>query len=61
MNTNTMTITKEQYDAYERVRSSGKYNMLDTRALQVSGLQFDVYKFIMKNYEEVDEMYGGGE
>ena len=55
------TITKQEFDAYEKVREGGKYNMLDTRALQTSGLHLETYKFIHYNYEELDEMYGGGE
>jgi hypothetical protein len=55
-----MMPTKDEYDAYERVRKLGKYNMLDTRALQTSGLDYETYRFIMENYAEVDEMYGGG-
>lgn len=56
-----ISVTKDEYDAYERVRKLGKYDMLDTRALQTSGLGYDTYKYIMENYEDISIKLKGGE
>lgn len=46
-----MEITKEQFEAYEKVRASGVTNMfaMDTVA-SFSGLKIEVVKEIMKTY-----------
>ena len=53
-------ITKEQFQAYEKVRKSGKTNMFDT------GMVAKLSKFILnreqvmeiiKNYNEIKEQY----
>ena len=41
------------YRAYEKVRSSGKYNMLDPKALLATGLSRPSYEFVMDNYSEL--------
>jgi len=46
-----MTITKCQFEKYLKVQSEGKYNMLDSKAVEESGLQKDVYMAILKNYD----------
>lgn len=40
----------QQWRAYERVRSSGKFNMFDPQAMAASGLTKGEYLFCMKNY-----------
>lgn len=45
--------TKEEFDAYERVRRSGKYNMF-TQAIEASkdaGLSLERYRLVLLNYE----------
>ena len=52
------TFTKEQIHAwkcYEDVRSSGHYNMFDSRARISTGLDNKTYTFVMKNYSELKE------
>jgi len=46
-------ITKEDFEAYERVRKSGVTNMfMVTTVCELSGLNRDQVKDIMKNYGE---------
>ena len=37
--------------AYEKVRQSGRFNMVDPRAAQASGLSSEDYSFVMKNFK----------
>ena len=49
-------FTEEQirnWRAYERVRTGGKYNMFDNRAIKSSGLTRPDYLFVMENYSEL--------
>jgi len=51
-------ITKEEFEAYERVRSSGVTNMfMVTNVCNLSGLEKEQVMEIMKNYEELAEKY----
>ena len=53
-----MEITKEQFQAYERVRQSGVTNMWDTRRVQrLSRLGKDTILEIMKRYKELMKEY----
>lgn len=48
-----MTFTLEQlmkWQAYERVRESGDYNMLDPRAAQAAGLNKEEHLFCIEHY-----------
>lgn len=52
-----MTFTPRQIDnwrEFERVRSSGMFNMASRQALQASGLERDEYMFCVKNYFELE-------
>lgn len=53
------SITKEEFLAYERVRSEGKYNMImDAKlAMQEAGLSHEKYSLIIKYYSELAEKY----
>lgn len=60
-------ITKEQYDAYERVRASGQVNMLDALAVAILALSMcDVYltkteaRKIAANYDELTKKFKEG-
>jgi len=51
-------ITKEEFDAYEAVRESGVTNMfLISRVSDLSGLDKEIIKAIMKNYGKLIEKY----
>jgi hypothetical protein len=48
-----MEFTKQQlkdFEAYERVRVRGLYNMFDPRARESIGLSKERYLFVMDNY-----------
>lgn len=53
------TITKEQFMAYRKVQSSGKYNMMteSVKAAQAAGLPHDVYMDIIWNYTALYNKY----
>jgi hypothetical protein len=44
------------YQAYERVRSRGTYNMFDSRARIATGLTKEDYLFVMENYDTLHAM-----
>ena len=51
-------ITKEQFEAYEAVRTSGVTNMFDIRVVtELSGLSKEEVLDIMNQYEELDKKY----
>ena len=56
-----MKVTKAQFRAYKRVQNSGDYNMFDPNARMLTGLDKNTYLSIMKNYEELEQKYGGNE
>lgn len=53
-----MQFTKEQLEhfrKYERVRSSGRYNMGDFRAVIATGLTQEQYFYVMGAYDQLRE------
>lgn len=53
-----MQFTKEQlehFQKYERVRSSGRYNMEDFRAVIATGLTQEQYYYVMGAYDQLRE------
>jgi hypothetical protein len=53
-----MRFTEEQLEhlrKYERVRSSGMFNMWDFRAQQAARLTQDQYFFVMEHYNQLRE------
>lgn len=50
-------ITKEEFEAFEYVRQEGMYNMLSPDAILMSGLDKSTYLEIVKNYDDLREMY----
>ena len=54
-----MKITKNDFDAFENVRTSGAWNMFDPRAIEASGLERKVYLAVMSEYSELKEKYYG--
>ena len=43
-------LTIKDFKAFERVRAGGRYNMLDERAEQATGLDTATFKGVMENY-----------
>ena len=56
-----MEVTEAQFRAYTKVQSGGKYNMFDPNARMLTGLDKNTYLAIMKNYDELEQKYGGNE
>ena len=54
-----MKITKEDFDAFENIRTYGEWNMFDPIAIEASGLDKKVYKSIINKYSELKEKYYG--
>ena len=52
-----MDITKEDFEDYLKVQSSGLYNMLSPDAIMASGLDRNVYMEIISNYSELKEKF----
>lgn len=50
---------ESMYNAYENVRVSGMYNMFSSEAMMSTGLIKDEYLFVMENYSELKELFGG--
>lgn len=50
-------ITRSQFRSYERVRQVGHYNMLDSRARALTGLDKDMYMQVLKNYNKLTALY----
>ena len=54
-----MSITQEEFDAYEDVRQSGVTNMFNVSVVSdYSGLSRDKIITIMSNYNTLHEKYG---
>ena len=54
-----MSITQEEFDAYEDVRQSGVTNMFNVSVVSdYSGLSRDKIVTIMKNYNTLADKYG---
>lgn len=45
----------EYWKRVERVRASGRWNMLSREARIVTGLKEDQYLFVLNNYEELEK------
>jgi len=53
-----MTITKDEFNAYERVRRLGVVNMFDVKKVgQLSGLTRPAIIAIMKDYSRLKEQF----
>lgn len=47
------------YNSYERVRTEGRFNMFSNQAMMLSGLSKEDYVYVMENYSELREKFGG--
>lgn len=51
-------LTKEDFEAYEKVRESGSINMMDAPSgCTLSGLDRETYMAVLRNYTELNEKY----
>ena len=50
-------VTKREFKQYVKVQMEGRYNMLDPRARQLTGLSKEKYTHIIKNYGELKERF----
>ena len=50
--------TKEQFLAYRRVQKEGRFNMVDPRARQATGLSLGTYWACMDYYDVLLKKYG---
>lgn len=56
-----INVTKEQFLAYERLRVSGRINMLDiVNGSIITGLPENVYDQCIFNYDELSKQYLNG-
>ena len=58
-----MEFTSKQlsdFREYEKVRLSGRFNMLDPKARQMTGLSYDDYVFTMKHYGDLRDAAAKG-
>lgn len=58
---NPNTLTADDYQRFERVRSGGAFNMLmeQVDAAGAAGLDLDVYHAVLKNYGFLKKKFGG--
>lgn len=49
--------TKEEFAEYVAVQYCGLWNMFDPRAQEATGLSWETYTAIMKNYNELAQKY----
>ena len=55
-------ISKEEFEAYKKVRASGVTNMFDVTCVSsLSGLDRETIIAIMENYEELEKVFLDGE
>ena len=52
-----MVVSKEDFEDYLEVQSSGMYNMMSPDAIMASGLDRNVYMEIISNYSELKEKF----
>tara|TARA_R110000851_G_scaffold9651_1_gene35696 strand:- start:533 stop:715 length:183 start_codon:yes stop_codon:yes gene_type:complete len=54
-----MEITKDKWESYRWVQTSGMYNMFDPNAREMTELTKNEWLYIMKNYSELETKYEG--
>lgn len=52
-----MKVTAAEFKQYLKVQKSGEYNMFSLDAQLATGLDFETYTSIMKNYKDLVEQY----
>ena len=56
---NKIEITKEQFQAFEKIRESGVCNMFDSAVQRMGGFSKAVHLAIMDQYGELEAKYPG--
>ena len=51
------TISKSEWNEYEKVQISGLFNMFDARARNLTSLSREKWLVIMQNYDYLDKHY----
>ena len=50
--------TKEEFEAFEETRQSGRINMFDVaHGCMLSGLDRETWRAVMNNYDELNKLY----
>jgi N-acetyl-beta-hexosaminidase len=47
-----MEVTKEDFEQYEDMRHSGRFNVFDPNARRMTGLSKEIYFEIIRNYSQ---------
>ena len=50
---------EDMFNRYENVRVWGQFNMFDPRAIECTGLTKSEYLYVMENYSELKDRFGG--
>ena len=53
-------VTKEQFQAYKKVQTSGNYNMFTPDAIMATGLDKTTYFEIIDKYDKYSEQFEEG-
>lgn len=59
MNTEQVTVTKEQFHDFQRLQKSGLYNMLDPEVRNVLEISKEQHHYIVNHYAELKKEHGG--
>lgn len=57
--TEKITVTKHQFEAFEKIREEGNYNMLDSMVQTLGGFSRDIHRAIISQYDELCVKYPG--
>ena len=52
-----MEISKEQFEAYKKVQTSGNYNMFSPDAILATGLDKESYFELIDKYDKYSEQF----
>tara|TARA_R100001510_G_C7656540_1_gene216646 strand:+ start:1827 stop:2006 length:180 start_codon:yes stop_codon:yes gene_type:complete len=52
-----MIITREQFRGYKALQGKGNFNMLDTRVLKILKITKEQHKFIIGNYDKLQNYF----
>ena len=50
-------ITKGEWEAYEKVRRAGRWNMLTPQARRATGLDREHYRAVLRHYHEMADQW----
>ena len=55
--TTQLMVSKEEFERYCNVQDAGLFNMLSPQAMQMVGISKEKYFYILKNYQELKDLY----